>query len=298
MPRYHNYLLAMSVSTLLLWSCSGKNPLEVEGHWVSDIPFVINHVGLQYGHDNRIFESDHFLTFSDASSDEIKKRFASYAERAFAEILADFHISSASSLGITDQSTKMTIYTNKESGIIQLAFPYGFILDSEDSNTYANWPEEMKKRYYKQLKHETMHVVQFLLGVLPNSDNSYEPDKWFNEGLAETVSGGFFIPITSKADFLSWKSRYGNVNPVSIHQWSDLTIPANEVGAWYPAFGLAVRYLVDKDGLNKNYTDIKHMFQELATLEITFPAAFEKYMGITLEEYENTFFERMDDFLD
>ncbi|MBN2416536.1 hypothetical protein JXO52_11880 [bacterium] len=282
---------------LLILECSTDNPYAIDGEWVSDIPFIINHVGLHYAHDNRIFESDHFLTFSDAGSDAVKKRFAGYAERAFAEILDDFHIPSASSLGITGQSTKMTIYTNKQSGMIQLAFPYGFILDGEDSQTYANWPEEMKPRYYKQLKHETMHVVQFLLGVLPNADNDYEPDKWFNEGLAETMSGGFFIPITSRAEFDSWKSRCGSVNPVSIHQWSDLTIPANEVGAFYPAFGLAVRYLVHKDGLGKRYTDIKHMFQELAMLEITFPEAFEKYMGITLEEYENTFFERMDNFL-
>ncbi len=295
-PHTKTAFFALIFFYMMCGGC-GKNPVAAEGCWVSDIPFVVNPANLEYGHDNRIFESDHFLTFSDASSDEIKIRFAAYAEQAFSEILAAFHIPFASFLGISGTYTKMTIYTNKQSGMIQLAFPYGFILDGEDSETCRHWPAEMKKRYYQQVKHETMHVVQFMLGVLPNDDNSYEPDKWFNEGLAETVSGGFFIPIMSKVDFRTWKNQFGSVNPVSIHQWSDLPIPANEVGGYYPAFGLAVRYLLDGRGLGRNYRDVKAMFFELAHRESTFPEAFEKYMGISLSEYEDTFFQRMDAYL-
>ena len=59
---------------LLFFTCTAKNPILVEGDWVSDIPFIVNHVNLEYGHDNRIFESEHFLVFSDASEDEFKRR--------------------------------------------------------------------------------------------------------------------------------------------------------------------------------------------------------------------------------
>jgi hypothetical protein len=111
--------------------------------------------------------------FSDASSDDVKIEFARKAETSFKEILDVFDIKNAAELGIKDQSSKITIYTNKSSSYNQLAFPYGFILYGEDSENMRNWPQEMKNRYNNEIKHEMVHVVQFLLGVLPNwSDRS------------------------------------------------------------------------------------------------------------------------------
>lgn len=264
---------------------------------MSDIPFILNHVDLEIPHDNRIYETAHFLVFSDASSDDIKIDFANKAERALFEVLSAFDIKNPAAIGIRDTKSKITIYTRKEPGPSQLAFPYGFLLYGQDSETFLNWPAAMKPRFYKQIKHETVHVVQFLLGVLPNPQHrEQEPDRWFNEGLAEYISGGFFIPITTQTEFDAWRKSPDHINPVSIHQWSDLPIPSSRVGEYYPMFGLAVKYLLDKKGLGKSLADVKQMFNAMATEQLDFATAFELHFGMSLAEYEQSFFDRLDNF--
>lgn len=283
----------------VLFSCGSDAILNiVDGEWVSDIPFVIGHVNQEIAHDNRIFESDHFLVFSDASSDRVKKRFASFAEQALDELMDDFGIRRAADLGIVNQSSKLTIYTNKATALAQMAFPYGFILWGEDSDNFAGWPMEMQDRFHREIKHETTHVLQFLLGVLPNKNNALEPDKWFNEGLAEYASGGFFIPIKTKESMNIWKRQHQEVVPVSIHQWSDLPISADEVGGYYPMFGLAVRYLLSKKGMGRSLKDVKNMFLDMAENHRLFSEAFHLHMGLSLADYEATFWPRMEAFWD
>jgi len=268
------------------------------GRWISDRPFILNHTGQEIPHDNRIFESSHVLVYSDASSDSYKKRFSGLTEKALSELMADFNIASPLELGIVDTDTKLTVYTNKASALMQMAFPYGFVLWGEDSEYVQNWPQNMKSRYYNQIKHETTHVVQFMLGVLPQEDRSLEPDRWFNEGLAEYASGGFFIPITSSEQMNLWKKENNSVVPVSIHQWSDLPVAPYDVGIYYPMFHLAVSYLVHPRGMNRSLPDIKKMFLDMAAAQKPFSEAFEEHMGISLQEYEETFWERMDEFWD
>jgi len=281
----------------LLLACSSDTVFNiVDGEWVSDIPFVIGHVDQEIAHDNRIFESDHFLVFSDASGDRVKKRFASYAEQALEELMDDFGIRRAADLGIVDQGSKLTLYTNKATALAQMAFPYGFILWGEDSDNFARWPKEMQDRFHREIKHETTHVLQFLFGVLPNKNNDLEPDKWFNEGLAEYASGGFFIPIKTKASMTIWKSNHRAVVPVAIHQWSDLPISSDEVGDYYPMFGLAVRYLLSKKGMGRSLKDVKAMFLDMAQNSRPFSDAFQLHMGLSLADYEATFWQRMESF--
>ena len=286
------------IITLLLLSCDCERLTNsVSGEWVSDIPFIINHVNLELSHDNRIFESSNFLIFSDESSDEVKIEFARNAENALEEILDAFDIKNAAELGIKNQDTKITIYTNKNSSYIQLAFPYGFILYGEDSKVVANWPQEMRDRYYNEIKHEMVHVVQFLIGVLPNlTDRSKETDKWFNEGLAEYISDGFFIPIKTKSELDKWIRQNGEICPISIHQWSDLPIIQSDVGQYYPMFGLAVKYLLDNNGLGKSLIDVREMLSAMSQNNSTFAEEFENYFGISLQEFEASFFDRINNY--
>ncbi|MBN1779854.1 hypothetical protein JW948_01910 [bacterium] len=300
--NFRKWIWHIPVLMIILCGCRGSlslNPVPVSGTWVSGIPFVINHVDLEVSHDNRIYETDHFLVFSDASSDAVKMDFAEKAERALKEVMLIFQIADAADLGIVDQGTKITVYTHKEYERGQLAFPYGYILNGQDSEYYASWPAVMKPRYYRQMKHETVHVVQFLLGVLPNhNEPENEPDRWFNEGLAETVSGGFFIPVTSRYELEQWKHGNGHINPVSVHRWEDLPISKYDVGEYYPVFGLAFRYLIDKKGLGKSMRDVRAMFSDLADRTTHFEVAFEKHMGIRLADYESSFFDRMAAYLE
>jgi hypothetical protein len=286
------------LGALLMTCANDSGIMNVSGEWVSGIPFILNHVDLEIPHDDRIYETTNFLVFSDASSDDIKIDFAEKAEKALREVMYAFDIKNPAELGICDQSSKITIYTEKIPRHSQLSFPYGFLLHGKDSEIYYHWPPELKARFYKEVKHETVHVVQFLLGVLPNPEHrEREPDRWFNEGLAETLSGGFFIPITTKAEFEEWKRIQGHVNPISIHRWSDLPIPASRVGEYYPMFGVAVRYLIDPDGLGTSLADVKEMLITLSGNDTDFVTAFEKHFGIGLEDYEKTFFDRVDAYL-
>jgi hypothetical protein len=59
-------------------------------------------------------------------------------------------------------------------------------------------------------------------------------------------------------------------------------------------FGLAVRYIVDPEGLGYSLADIKQLFICLAENELSFSTAFEQHFGLSLEEFESSFFERMD----
>jgi len=289
-----NLLFILSSSLFILMNCSSNNPFDGSGEWTSDIPFILNHVNQKIPHDNRIYETKHVLVFSDAGDDAVKRDFAKKAEKALEEVLQAFHISSPADIGIFNQDSKITVYTMKNGTHSQMAFPYGYLLHGLDSHEFYNWPKNMQPRFYKQMKHETVHVVQFLLGVMPNSDRAKEPHRWFNEGIAEYISGGFFIPIQTREQYELWISRYPNVNPISIHQWSDLPIPAGRVGEFYPMFGLAVKYLFDRNGLGRSPENVKNMFVELSEGNITFAVAFEKYMGISLYEYKETFFNRME----
>ena len=288
------------IAALLLMGCSEDwitNSSDTE--WISDIPFVIQHVGMQIPHDNRILETDHFLVFSDASSDAMKREYARKAERALCEVLHAFRIANPAELGIHDQSSKITIYTNKEMARNQIAFPYGFLLYGEDSEYVGRWSSPMKARYYNQVKHEMVHVVQFLHGVLPNTiDRENEPDRWFNEGLAECISGGFFIPIETLSEVTQWRRQPGHINPMSIHEWSDLPIAASQVGEYYPMFGLALRYILDQDGLGKSMLDVRRMFATLAANQTTFAEAFEMHFGLSLAEFESSFFVRIEKYME
>ena len=301
LKRYFRfYIFLCIISVVWILNCSSeKNLMGVSGDWVSDIPFELNYVNLRIPHDNRIFETDHFLVFSDASSDDVKIEFARKAEWALDEVLNAFNIENASTLGvrIRDQNSKITIYSMKIPTHTQLSFPYGFLLYGEDSEIVQKWPKELQPRYYNEVKHEIVHVVQFLLGVLPDPENrENEPDRWFNEGLAEYVSDGFFVPIMTKSDYVTWKYGDGHINPISIHQWGNLPVPASRVSEYYPMFGLAVKYLLDENGMGRSLEDVVNMFLYMTDNHIPFSQAFEQYMGLGLDEYEKTFFNRLDEY--
>jgi len=293
-------LFGVLLGSVLLHNC-GKNPVSVDGDWVSDIPFMLGDINLEIQHDNRIYETEHFLVYSDAASDKVRLQFAAHAERALDELMDAFQIPDAAAIGIVDQTSKLMIFTNTALTRGQSAFPTGFILYGEDSEVFANWPHEMRSRFYHEIKHETMHVLQYKMGVgvPPNSRNPANlPDKWFNEGLAEYLGGGFMEPITNRVEFEQWRRPSDHINPVSIHKWSDLPINMSIAGEYYPAFALAVRYLLDADSMGKTLMDVKDMFALLAEGNTTFADAFDLHMGISIGEYEATFISRVAEYLD
>lgn len=271
-----------------------SNPLNVfKGRWVSDIQFTysIGNGDYTISHDNRIYESSNFLIFSDASSDETKKQIAYLAEKSLRELMQLFEISRSIDLGISDQNTKIKIYANKNMlSRKEQFFPIGMIIYSLDSPRWLADPHISIEEYFPRvLKHELMHVFQHLLGLGLNGYDDW-PDLWFHEGIAEYVTGGVHSRITTLEEVDSWFILEDHVNPISIHQWSDYPVPIERIGEYYPMYHLAVKYVLSKEGGRKKLIHVKKIYEALNNGN-SFADAFETHIGMSLQYYEDNFYE-------
>jgi hypothetical protein len=264
--------------------------------WTQGINFYA--YGRRYPHDNRILESSHFLVFSDGSSDDAKVIFAKMAEESLAEMFQLFAVESSDvlSLDFADSDSKIKIFSIKDANYDTVAFRFGFILFGPDSNNYLHGGiDDFWLR--REVKHETMHVVQWLFGLDPLGRVAEPwPEVWFTEGIAEYISGGVFAPISNLEQWESWLSLSGHTNPVAIHQWADFTIPYGRTGEYYPAFSLAVRYLLDSRGVGRTTLDVKAMVADMVSSG-NFAEPFARTFGMTVEEYEDQFPELIADYL-
>lgn len=292
---------------LLLFSCnsgdSGSNTVDnicgqepcYEGPF--DPPWKDAHLeGIELNfdinltHDNRVLETDHFLVFSDASSDEAKIHMGETAETAL-NLIRDLFQINAPDLGILDLSTKIRVYSQRrDSSCGSSAYFSGFLAPAYDGSN----PSCIEFIPFI-VKHELTHVVQFRLGGLYT-----EVWAWFTEGLAETVSGGVYPPVTCWQEVDEWRQDPDHVNPVSIQTLDQIpdydTIDWLRREQYYPIFGLAVRYLVDPKGLGKTLIDVKNMFRDIGR-GMSFPQAFETHMGMSLAYYEEHFYALMEAYL-
>ena len=288
------------ISEPLLLSAVAKPPNEVlllSFRWIETHEFQFPHVLPPYyvEYDGHVLESNHFLTFSDASTDDIRLEFATLAESSFLEILEEFEIQNGNELGIVDNNSKVKIYTRKnfDKQPQQYTFSYGFFLYGKDSEWQNIWYPGGYTRFNNEIKHEVMHMVQFLMGV------HYDMcDDWFMEGIAEEISGGAHIPITTVAQLEAWLANpMYSVNPIDIRTTNDYPDPYLETSpAYYPMFHLIMSYLLNDIGFGKNYIDVKLMFEEIAVTN-NFNEAFHNNFGITTESLKDSLFQHLRQFL-
>jgi hypothetical protein len=241
--------------------------------------------------DNRVLETENVLTFSDASGDEVKIEYARMTEVSFAEIKVLFDIATSAELGIVDRHTKMTIYSNRYTSHRQNSKYNGFILDGLDNPHWGNSDDpDFRAWYQRMVKHETTHVVEYYYTGAKGRTH-----EWFNEGLAEHVSGGDFETITTWEQVEAWRQSPDHVNPITIY----FTFPVDwtRVGEYYPMFHLAVQYLMDPRGRGRTYSDVKALFQAIGDENLSFSEAFERHMGLSELEYEARFYEWMEAYL-
>lgn len=266
-----------------------------EPPWIAGHGYGLEFID-QYGnsltYDNRVLETENVLTFSDASSDQVKIEYARMTEVSFAEIKEIFDIKTSAELGIRDRITRLRIYSNCNKIHRQAALESGFVLYSLDSSEWGNRPEtdpDFYSWYQRMVKHETMHVVQFKLGGV-----YARVWAWYTEGIAEHISGGAFTPISCWPEVVEWRQDPDHANPVSVERLDQ--IPENTWGEHYPLFGLAVRYLLDPAGKGRTIQDLKAMFVDIGE-GMDFVEAFELHMGINLDLYEARFWELMQAYL-
>ena len=102
-------IIVLSACLFILTGCSKDFSVfeEYPGAWISGITFYND--GQDIPHDGRIYETDHILVFSDASSDAVKMKYARMAEASFRELLSAFDIPDAAEPGIRRRENKVPV---------------------------------------------------------------------------------------------------------------------------------------------------------------------------------------------
>ncbi|MFC1726137.1 hypothetical protein ACFL4T_10960 [candidate division KSB1 bacterium] len=271
-----------------------QTEINIETRWIKNVSFP-SLFGRAVIHDNRILETDHYLIFSDASSDDVKIRFAKMAEETLYEVFQAFNIQSGREVGIIESNrfTKPTIFSN-----VNTSFPYGgfafnagYVYYAFDSQTYLQASGSLREIYRPDLKHETVHLISFLVG-LDNLPNLW-PDVWFSEGIAVYISNNR-PPVANIQELNEWRQIPGNENPLTVKDFNNYPTQGRR---WYNMFGTAVKYLLDEKGHGKTFTDVLEMYRYMASSRAGFAAAFEMYMGMSVQYYEDNFWDLITGFL-
>ena len=249
--------------------------------------------GFRWPHDGNPYETDHFIVYSDAASEEARRTLAEIGEELMAVLSEEFGIAHDSLFLFPSGQAKIHIYTYKDrfpqewGGRAYFGGLMMWSLDHPDRNTEID-------NYRSVVKHELMHVVQFLL---LGSDDHRLVDIWLTEGIAEYVAGGTaggsVRGLTKLEELIG---TYGELNPIAIHRYGYPDIEMVEFYYYYPMFELAVGYLLDPAGAGREKPNIRDLFLDVRE-GVVFATALENRLGISLTEYEAQFFDLMRDFL-
>lgn len=249
--------------------------------------------GFRWPHDGNPYESEHFIVYSDAASQEARQKVAEIGEDLLAELSTDFGISGDTLFTWPPGQSKIHIYTYKEhyeSGWGGWGYYGGLMVYSLDHairNTDLG-------NYTRVVKHELMHAIE---GLVKGSDNPELVDVWLTEGIAEHVAGGTqSIPRVTRLDQLEGLvETFGELNPIAMHRYEYPSIPG--VGAYYYLmFELAVRYLLDSEGGAQEKPSVRDIYLD-ARNGVPFAISFRERLGRDLQDYENGFFELMRTYL-
>lgn len=259
----------------------------------------------QWPHDGHPYESQNFIVYSDAASQDARRPVAEIGEELLAELTTEFGIVEDEMLRFPPGQDKIHIYAYKNRNPQAWgarAYYCGFIIWSLDHEKRSRDPD----LYRATAKHEMVHVVEALLKGrdVANFPVAIRVHVWFSEGLAEAITGGVAARGIRDLGYMDYLTdKYGRLSPISFK--SD-----DQVGDWtkeetamacseyhYPMYQLAVEYLLDPKGYGKSLQDVARVFTDIADGS-DFTTAFENRLGVRLADYEAQFFDLMHGYLD
>ena len=267
-----------------------EGPFEapwISGHYYG-FELVDYYTGQIITYDNRVLETENCLIFSDASDDWAKIRMGETAEASLRLVKELFDLSNED-MGIVDRVSKFRVFSCRgDIGPVGPNFFYnGYIIWAWDSYDF-HLPEWIPDT----AEHECVHVAQFKMGGSYN-----QVWAWFREGLAEHISdGGPYRVIRCREEVDEWRRDPDHQNPITIQNLDQMPNTAANRESYYPIFGVAVRWLVAPGGNGKTLIDVKNMFRDIGN-GMEFVEAFELHMGLTVEYYEEHFWEWMEAYL-
>jgi hypothetical protein len=258
----------------------------------------------QWPHDGNPHESQNYVVFSDAASQKARQSVAEIGEQLLTELAAEFGIEGDEMFRFPPGQDKIHIFAYKNrypQAWGARAYYGGLIIWSLD---HKKRPTDLDN-YSRTIKHELVHVVESLL---KGRDVAHTPMEmrvhvWFSEGLAEAVTGGTSGGAIRDLGYMNHlTAKYGKLSPVSfehdgqVGDWSKRETVLAGYEYQYPMYQLAVEYLLDADGFGKSPQDVVGIFTDMADGS-DFPTAFESRLGISLADYEEQFFDLMNDYL-
>jgi hypothetical protein len=294
--KRYSKLLCLTFYTIIYLSisCCSESPTESKT-WVDSGSWY--ETGNEWPHDGNPYESEHFIVYSDAASEESRQILAEIGEELFIDLKEQFNITDDAIFIYPDGRQKIHIYAYKDRYQEEWGgwgYYGGFIIWSLDHpRRGGSGPAELNN-YKSVVKHELMHIIESLI----KGDNDPNlVDVWITEGIAEMVAGGTSGgEITDLAKFNDLLSTYGPLNPIAMHQYrypDDINIIFYY---YYPMFQLAITYLLDAEGHGKTMEDLKNLFFD-ARDGVDFEDSFENHFGISLIQYEEQFFNLMRNYL-
>lgn len=281
-------------SVLVMASCDGSPAAPVNmvdsGSWYVS--------GFHWPHDGKPLETASFVVYSDAASTQARQQLADIAEDALAELQAQFGISGNAVFRFPSGQQKIDIYTYKTYTPTEWggrAYWGGLMIYSLDHPERAAWGHTALEMYVPVVTHEIMHVIESLLRA---SNSPEQVDVWLTEGIAEFVSGGNAAPsITGKVRFDELIAQHGWLNPIAMHRYTDYPDLGLVYDYYLPMFQLAVTYLFDAQGHGATLADLRDLYLDVRE-GVSFATALADRLGIGLAEFEQQFFDLMNDYLE
>lgn len=259
-------------------------PIEIEeGSWVIYSP-------LKWTHDGVPVSGTLFKVYSDGASHALKLQCLDFADRMFHEILTQFSFDDLDELRFPPENkSKINVYINTNHGVNIAAAYWGTIFITVKTPV-------LDTSLYKYLfKHELTHEFEFLIEEYWNLGT----DVWFREAIAICCGGGFNY-IKTVNDLENWinanENYPGKGNPIMIHAWEDFPAGSDITGYYCNVFDITMKYLLDPKGLNKSLQDVLNVFYNVRDGN-SFSDAFEKNFGLSLEVFEDEYYDRITAYL-
>jgi hypothetical protein len=256
-----------------------------------------------------VYESDHFLIYSDISSDYVRVLLAQMAEKEFATLKTAFGVTDTE-LGIdtNDSSTKPHICSSGV-GSVGCGGYRGISMPALDGENMD--PVDRLNDYYGYrvwVRHELTHFIQGYLAhdKVNGSDELSGLEKmeiWFLEGQAVLLQRD---PLMELMDTLSLTDYYaaGRPNPVSVKTRQAMDDAGLTNPDIYPAFSLAAKYLFDttaRGGAGNSLLTSKNFFRQISggvSFSEAFAGTFTRAGApLTVDDFENNFETWMNEYL-
>ena len=289
-PMSKHHLLLGACLTVMALACGGSSVGEPNSTAVQMVDAGSWDVHERWPHDGHPVEGDTFIVYSDAAGPEARQEMLDAAERLWAGLLEELEVES-SMLQFASGQEKIDIYAYHD------RFPQGWSGRAYYGGLLIWAPDHPLRQFDRDgyepvLKHELVHVLQWML-----TGGRGTIDTWFIEGrpraLARDLSGP---PIVDLGQLSDLTAEYGEVNPISIERYSQITDPEAGEHFFYPMFQLAFEYLLDDDGLGRSPVDARDVMVDMAEGE-AFDVAFERHMRLSVEDFEEQFFDLMNEYL-